>query len=90
MDTYILFPSLVTELCRRAGVVEYLDDTWVHSETLIYPFKIWGKGEPSKRKKINVDLVKSTVEGSGSCRSSTDGPLENIGVDINVIKELML
>lgn len=43
---HFLFPSLITEMCRRERVVEYPNDTLVHPGTPIYPTKIWGKGAP--------------------------------------------
>lgn len=48
---HLLFPFLITELCKRAGVVESSSDTWVSPKTPIYPLKIQGDGPLNKRKK---------------------------------------
>lgn len=37
---HLLFLSLMTKLCKRAGVVMYPGDTWVCPGTPIYPLKI--------------------------------------------------
>lgn len=60
--THLLFPSLITELCRRARVMEYPNNAWVRHGTPIYPLKIHGEREPSKSKNKKIDLGKSTCE----------------------------
>ncbi|KAF3656950.1 hypothetical protein FXO38_13905 [Capsicum annuum] len=87
--THLLFPSLINELCKKVRVVEYPDDTWVSPGTPIYHLKIQGEGAPGKRKKRKIDLGKSTVEESESYRPSTFKPLEDIGIDIRFINELV-
>lgn len=38
--THLLFPYLITELCKRVRVKVYPVDTWVCPKTPIYPLKI--------------------------------------------------
>ncbi|KAF3623267.1 putative pentatricopeptide repeat-containing protein-like [Capsicum annuum] len=73
------FPYLIIELCRRAGVGEYSRNTLMCPRTPIHPLKIYGEGIPAKSKKWKIDLGKSTCEDPKYCRSSTTGPLEDLG-----------
>lgn len=88
--TLLVFPSLITELCKKAKVKEYGTDTWVHPGPYIFPLKIWGEGPLGQSNKRKIDLGKYIVEESESCKPSTVGPLEGIRVDIRVIKEMVL
>lgn len=42
--TYLLLPSLITELCKRAQVEECATDTWVPQGPRIFPLKFIGEG----------------------------------------------
>lgn len=68
---------------------EYPIDTWVKLNPYITLHKIRGIGVPSQSKKRKVDLSKPTVEEPNYCRPSTTGHLEDIGIDIKAIKELV-
>lgn len=68
---------------------KYVIDTWVHLRPRIFLLKIQGKGDPGQSKRRKIDLGKLIIEESESCRPSTTGNLEDIGVDIRVIKELV-
>lgn len=46
----LIFSSLITELYKRAGVKEYLEDTWIVTKAPIYQLKMHGKGIIFKRK----------------------------------------
>ncbi|KAF3623054.1 hypothetical protein FXO37_32057 [Capsicum annuum] len=85
----LLFPSLITELCRRAGVEEYPHDTWVWSKTLIYSLKSRVEDAPGKTKKRKIDLGKSIHKDIDSCRPSTSSPFEEISIEIRAIRELV-
>lgn len=87
--THLLFPYLITKLCRRAGVVEYPRDTWVSPETSIYPLKIWVEGALGKYKKKKIDLGKSTCEDPKSYRPDRADLFEEIGIDLNFIREFV-
>lgn len=80
---------MITELYRRAGVEEYLRDTWVNPRTTIYPLKIRGEDVHGKRKKRMIDLGKSIDKDADSCRPSIIGPLEEILMEMRKIKELV-
>lgn len=71
--TLLLFPSFITELCKRFKVEEYPRDTWVQPNTLIYPLKIWGEGLSSKSKKTKINVDNSTYEDTNSSRTSKAG-----------------
>lgn len=69
-------------------MVEYPRDTWVCLGTPIYTLKFWGEEALGKSKKRKIDLGKLTFEEPEYYRPSTDGPLEDISVDLRVIREL--
>lgn len=50
-----IFPSLITELCKRPKVEEYSGDNWISPKTLIYPINMHGEGANSKIKKSKID-----------------------------------
>lgn len=85
----LLFPSLINELCRRVGVVQYLEDTWVYPNTPIYRLKIRGEGAPGKSKKRKINLGKLTEDVTESCSPSTADPFDEISVDLRAIKKLV-
>ncbi|KAF3640313.1 hypothetical protein FXO37_23556 [Capsicum annuum] len=87
--TLLSFLSLITKLCRRVDMEEYPIGTWVKPRPYITLLKIRGEGTPRHNKKRKIDLVKSTVEEPKSCRPPTARPLEDIGIDVRAIKDLV-
>lgn len=86
----LLFSSSIIELCKRVGVVEYHEDTWVLPCTPIYPLKIWCEGASINSKKRKIDLGKSTYEKTKSCRTSTTSLFEEDSIDLRAIRDLVL
>lgn len=66
----LMFPSLITKLCKRAGVEEDPRDTWVCPKILIYLLNIRGEGTFRKIKNRKVDLGKSVEDDMDSSRPS--------------------
>ncbi|KAF3673771.1 hypothetical protein FXO38_05511 [Capsicum annuum] len=86
---HLLFPYLITDLCKRARVVVYPGDTWVYPGTPIYSLKIQGEGAPGKNKKRKINIRKSIIEDSESSRPSTTNPFDDISNEIRTIKDLV-
>lgn len=87
--TLLLFPYLITKLCRRANIKEHLTDIRVKPNPYNFPLKIQGGGAPGYRKKRKIDVGKSTVERLESCIPFTVRNLKDIGMYIRFIKELV-
>ncbi|KAF3645625.1 hypothetical protein FXO38_19562 [Capsicum annuum] len=87
--TLLLFPSLITGLCKRAGVVEYAADTWVCPGSLICPLKFRGKGAPGQRKKRKMNSGKSAQQDTDSCRPSSANAFDDISIQIQGVRELL-
>lgn len=72
----LMFPSMITEMCRRVKVEEYLGDNWISPNTPIYPLKIRGKVTLGKSKKRKVKSEKSMEDNIDSYRPSSVGPFK--------------
>lgn len=70
-DTSLFFPSLITQLCKREKVEEYVADTCVNPGPHIFPLQIQGEDAPCQSKNRKVDLGKSTTKS----QSHADHPL---------------
>lgn len=87
--TNLFDPCLITELCKRQRLEEYASDTCVCPSAPIYPLRIWGEGTLQKSKKRNINLEEPTCSEPEPNRPTTMGPLEEIGVNVVTIKELV-
>lgn len=54
----LIFPFLITELYKWAGVEECLRETRISPKTSIYPLKMHSEGAPSKSKKSKINTSK--------------------------------
>lgn len=84
----LLFPSLITELCKRAKVKEYPRDNWISMKTPIYPLNMHSQGAPSKRKK-KIDLGKSVDDDIDPCWPFIAGSFDKLSNEIRSIRELI-
>lgn len=79
----------MTELYQSVELEEYPTDTYVKLNPHISTLKISVEGIHGQRKKKKVDLGKLKAKGFNSCRLSIVVPLEDISMDIRVIRELV-
>lgn len=70
-----MFLSLITKLCIRSRVEEYLGDNWTILKTTTYPLKMHDEGIASKSKKMKIDLGKLVDNDINSCRPTLEGPI---------------
>ncbi|KAF3681551.1 hypothetical protein FXO38_01654 [Capsicum annuum] len=75
---HLFFPSLITELPKRAKVKEYVADTWVHPCPHIIPLKFRGEGAPGQSNKRNMDFEKLAQQDTDSYTPLSANPLDGI------------
>lgn len=78
----LLFPSLITGLCRWVGADESLKYSWISSKTPIYPLEIHREGALRKRKKRKAVLGRLVKYNVDLYRLSIIGPIDEISVKI--------
>lgn len=85
----LMFPSLITLLCKRADVEEYLGDNQISLKEPIYPLKMHGAGTTSNRKNRQIDLGKSVDDDLNYCRLSSVGQFEELSSHMYVVHEFV-
>lgn len=85
----LIFPFLITELCKRAELEEAPKDNGVSPRAPIIPLKVRGDGTTTKSKRRKVDSGKSLSVEESSTRPSMVGPFESLGNDLRVVRDLV-
>jgi len=85
--TLLIFPSLITELCRRAHVEKWNGDHLIPADKPLHPLRVTGAGSVLKSKKRKVEIT--VGEGSSSQTAQAEGPFGMLNSQLASIRDLV-
>lgn len=88
----LIFPPLITTLCKKVGVSRHHADNWVDPDEVFHPLKITGEGSAvhRKKRKIKVTVENADADDDGEDpHSQLEDPFCSINTQLQTIWELV-